>query len=77
MKIIGLISGGKDSIYNLLECIKVGHEIVCLGHIARPAESGGILINKKWTHICIKLLAQKWLMQLLNAWSCHFSKSYV
>lgn len=40
MKVIGLISGGKDSIFNIMQCIKNGHEIVCLGHIARPADKG-------------------------------------
>ena len=40
MKVIGLISGGKDSIYNLIECTKQGHDIVCVGHLARPAETG-------------------------------------
>ena len=33
MKFIGLISGGKDSIFNILECIKAGHECVCLGNL--------------------------------------------
>jgi len=33
MKFIGLISGGKDSIFNILECIKAGHELVCLGNL--------------------------------------------
>jgi diphthine-ammonia ligase len=40
MKVIGLISGGKDSVYNLIECMKNNHEIVCLGHLQRPVESG-------------------------------------
>jgi diphthine-ammonia ligase len=40
MKVIGLISGGKDSIYNLIQCIKNGHEIVCLGHLERPKDQG-------------------------------------
>lgn len=40
MKILGLISGGKDSIFNLLECVKLGYEIVCLGHLKRPEEKG-------------------------------------
>ena len=30
MKIAALLSGGKDSCYNMLECVKRGHEIVCL-----------------------------------------------
>ena len=40
MRVIGLISGGKDSIYNLMQCIKNGHEIVVLGHMERPQENG-------------------------------------
>jgi len=40
MRVIGLISGGKDSIYNLIQCEKNGHEIVCLGHLQRPLELG-------------------------------------
>ena len=30
MKVVGLLSGGKDSCYNMLECIRHGHEITCL-----------------------------------------------
>lgn len=30
MKVIALISGGKDSTYNMMQCIKNGHEIVAL-----------------------------------------------
>lgn len=33
MKIIGLISGGKDSIFNLMKCVEAGHEIVALGNL--------------------------------------------
>jgi diphthine-ammonia ligase len=40
MKVLGLISGGKDSIFNLLECVKNGHEIICLGHLKRPSDKG-------------------------------------
>ena len=40
MKVIGLISGGKDSIYNLMQCQKNGHEIVMLGHLSRPKDKG-------------------------------------
>lgn len=29
-KFIGLISGGKDSIFNILECVRHGHELVVL-----------------------------------------------
>lgn len=30
MKVVGLLSGGKDSCYNLCHCVKNGHEIVAL-----------------------------------------------
>ena len=33
MRTVGLISGGKDSIYNLMHCIAQGHEIVALAHL--------------------------------------------
>ena len=40
MKIVGLISGGKDSLYNLMECVRLGHEIVCVAHL-RPHPNVG------------------------------------
>lgn len=33
MKVVGLISGGKDSIFSLHECVAHGHEIVCLANL--------------------------------------------
>jgi diphthine-ammonia ligase len=30
MKFVALISGGKDSIFNILKCIEEGHELVAL-----------------------------------------------
>ncbi len=33
MKVFALISGGKDSIYNIHQCIKNGHDIVALGNL--------------------------------------------
>lgn len=30
MRVVGLISGGKDSCYNLMQCVKSGHELVAL-----------------------------------------------
>ena len=47
MKVIGLLSGGKDSVYNLMECIKNGHEIICVGHLSRPENIGGKQNNLK------------------------------
>uniref|UniRef100_A0AC35U9M4 Diphthine--ammonia ligase n=1 Tax=Rhabditophanes sp. KR3021 TaxID=114890 RepID=A0AC35U9M4_9BILA len=36
MKVCGLISGGKDSIYNLMLAKEHGHEIVCLANLFPP-----------------------------------------
>jgi diphthine-ammonia ligase len=40
MKIVGLLSGGKDSVFNLLECIaSYDHELVCVATL-RPEVDG-------------------------------------
>ena len=36
MKVIALISGGKDSTFNMMECKKNGHEIVALLNLKPP-----------------------------------------
>ena len=36
MKIVGLLSGGKDSCFNLCHCVLNGHEIVALATLAPP-----------------------------------------
>ena len=40
MKIVGLLSGGKDSVFNLLECVaSYGHELVCVATL-KPEVDG-------------------------------------
>ncbi|XP_047475310.1 diphthine--ammonia ligase-like isoform X1 [Penaeus chinensis] len=34
MRVVGLVSGGKDSCYNLLQCVAAGHHIVALANLA-------------------------------------------
>lgn len=46
MKVIALISGGKDSTFNMMECIKNGHEIVALVNL-RPPQSMSIRNESK------------------------------
>lgn len=36
MKVVGLISGGKDSIWNLHYCKEFGHEVVCVANLSPP-----------------------------------------
>eukprot|EP00240_Pyramimonas_obovata_P017998 CAMPEP_0118942704 /NCGR_PEP_ID=MMETSP1169-20130426/36690_1 /TAXON_ID=36882 /ORGANISM="Pyramimonas obovata, Strain CCMP722" /LENGTH=64 /DNA_ID=CAMNT_0006887767 /DNA_START=137 /DNA_END=328 /DNA_ORIENTATION=+ len=37
MKVVALVSGGKDSVMNMMMCEKYGHEIVVLANLL-PAE---------------------------------------
>lgn len=39
MKFVALVSGGKDSIYSIIQCIENGHELVACVHIGAPDES--------------------------------------
>ncbi|GAC95882.1 endoribonuclease [Pseudozyma hubeiensis SY62] len=36
MKVVGLLSGGKDSCYNLIHCVQQGHELIALATLAPP-----------------------------------------
>jgi diphthine-ammonia ligase len=36
MKVVALISGGKDSTYNMMQCVRNGHEIVALVNLKPP-----------------------------------------
>lgn len=40
MKVVGLLSGGKDSCYNLVHCVKNGHEIVAVASLRPPIGKG-------------------------------------
>ncbi|KHN76410.1 Diphthine--ammonia ligase [Toxocara canis] len=40
MKVVGLVSGGKDSCFNLMKCVANGHEIVCLANLYPSATAG-------------------------------------
>ena len=33
VQFVGLISGGKDSVYNIMKCIEAGHELIALGNL--------------------------------------------
>ncbi|CAN0140341.1 unnamed protein product, partial [Discosporangium mesarthrocarpum] len=36
MKFVALLSGGKDSCFNAMECVRHGHELVCLANLFPP-----------------------------------------
>lgn len=39
MKVVALISGGKDSCYNLMQCISAGHSVEALANLC-PRDVG-------------------------------------
>lgn len=39
MKVLALISGGKDSIFNIYKCLDNGHQIVALANLYNFDES--------------------------------------
>ena len=41
MKYVALLSGGKDSCFNIMKCAHYGHELVCLANLCPPAEFTG------------------------------------
>ncbi|KAL4656262.1 diphthine-ammonia ligase isoform X1 [Arapaima gigas] len=60
MKVVALISGGKDSCYNMMECVAAGHEIVALANLC-PAGNTGELDSYMYQtvgHEAIKLYAE-------------------
>ncbi|CAK5085533.1 unnamed protein product [Meloidogyne enterolobii] len=38
MKVVALISGGKDSCFNMLKCFEEGHQVVCLANLFPPEQ---------------------------------------
>eukprot|EP01135_Chromosphaera_perkinsii_P000290 Nk52_evm59s62 gene=Nk52_evmTU59s62 len=60
MKVVALISGGKDSCYNMMQCVAVGHEIVALANL-HPAGNEDELDSYMYQtvgHECIGMYAQ-------------------
>ncbi|XP_015669062.1 diphthine--ammonia ligase [Protobothrops mucrosquamatus] len=41
MKVVALISGGKDSCYNMMHCVAAGHQIVALANLRPPENKEG------------------------------------
>lgn len=44
MKVVGLLSGGKDSCFNLRHCVKQGHELVALASLRPEGGKGGLYV---------------------------------
>ena len=45
LKVVALVSGGKDSCYSMLQCVAAGHEIVALANL-RPHDQSSKFSKK-------------------------------
>lgn len=55
MKVVALLSGGKDSCFNLLECLANGHEPVAVGGLLPTAGVGASLDARLSQAACLRL----------------------
>lgn len=60
MKTLALLSGGKDSIYNMMHCMAHGHTIIGIGHLCPPdsVEELDSYMYQSAGHSVLPLLAQ-------------------
>ncbi|KAK0537017.1 hypothetical protein OC835_001841 [Tilletia horrida] len=60
MKVVGLLSGGKDSCFNLCHCVRQGHEIVAVATLAPPSGKDEIdsYMYQTVGHDAVHLVAQ-------------------
>jgi diphthamide synthase (EF-2-diphthine--ammonia ligase) len=62
MKFVALISGGKDSIFNIIKCIENGHELIALINLYPASKTNYIYMIKyrEWNRIviCIRRLVR-------------------
>lgn len=42
MRVVGLISGGKDSLYSLYQCVQAGHQVIALANLSPPSTNDEI-----------------------------------
>jgi diphthine-ammonia ligase len=45
MKFVALLSGGKDSCYNIEKCIQFGHRLECVANLHPPLDAGVDEVN--------------------------------
>ena len=78
MKIVGLISGGKDSCHSLLKCLLYGHEIVCLANLSPmdiTVEELNSFMYQTAGHSVLPLLAECFNVPLIRGDICGAAKT--
>lgn len=75
MKVVALVSGGKDSCYNMMQCVAAGHQIVALANL-RPAngEELNSHMYQSVAHEAIELMAEAMDVPLFQAETQGFAK---
>lgn len=75
MKVVALVSGGKDSCYNMMQCVAAGHQIVALANL-RPAngEELNSHMYQSVAHEAIELMAEAMDVPLFQAETQGISK---
>ncbi|XP_042906925.2 diphthine--ammonia ligase [Parasteatoda tepidariorum] len=58
MKVVALISGGKDSCYNMMQCVADGHEIVALAHMMPKKDEMDSYMYQSVGHEALNLYAE-------------------
>lgn len=66
MRVVALVSGGKDSSYNMMKCVAEGHDIVALANL-HPKDKG---LTHSHTFL-IQLNAHSFIYLLLKARTKH------
>lgn len=44
MRVVALLSGGKDSCFNMMQCIAAGHDVVAIANLY-PVGKGNTYVN--------------------------------
>lgn len=64
MRVVALISGGKDSCYNMVQCVAAGHDVVALANL-RPESQGNLSLIYKLQLFFIYLIFACYLTDIV------------
>lgn len=85
MRVVALVSGGKDSSYNMMKCVAEGHEIVALANL-HPKDKGSLcsLFICDYT-LCVVIIRAFFLLifnynmafTLFSCFCCHSQMNWI
>lgn len=65
MRVVALVSGGKDSCYNMVQCVAAGHEIVALANLNPTSKGITAILMILCESVCACIL-------ISNCYFCYF-----